>query len=162
MICYLMFYLARLGKLEAAGIILRDVKGNQVFFKANQQCPIFDELKSLVIKTVLAGNVLKDILIPLADRIDIAFLYGSAARREMGMGSDLDIMIVGNVSFAEAVDACSRVQEQLVREVNPTVYPFEEFKAKITGGHHFLTSVLNEDKIFIIGDEHELEKLVGE
>jgi hypothetical protein len=68
-------------------------------------------------------------------------------------------MLIGDISFADVVSTLSPVQETLSREINPSVYPPEEFKAKLSEEQHFIKSVLNSPKIFIIGDKNELDEL---
>ena len=149
-------------QLSDVGIILRSVRGRQVYYQANPDCPIFDELKSLIIKTVGVGDILKDALSPLVDRIHIAFVFGSMASAQPDRRSDVDLMVIGNVSFAEVVSALSKAQEKLSREINPTVYPPDEFRKKLSTGHHFLRSILKREKFFIIGDANDLNKLAEE
>jgi len=149
-----------LKKLSEAGIIQRTVRGRQVYYQANPECPVYSELKSLVVKTVGVGDVLRAALVPLSDRINVAFLFGSLARGGERSSSDADVMIVGDVTFAEVVSVLGRAQETVRREINPLVYPPEEFQFKLTADHHFLKKVLEESKFFLIGDEYELAKLV--
>jgi predicted nucleotidyltransferase len=146
--------------LVDAGIISRNAHGHQVYYQANSQSPIFKELKSLVVKTAGVGDVLRTALSPLADRIDTAFIYGSIARGEERKSSDIDVLIVGNVTFADVTSVLSSAQETIGREINPTVYPRTEFLSKVRTGHHFLSSVLDGEKLFLIGDKDELERMV--
>jgi uncharacterized protein len=146
--------------LVNAGIINRNVHGRQIYYQANPQSPVFKELKGLVLKTVGVGDVMRTALAPLADRIDVAFIYGSIARGEERKGSDVDVLIVGGVSFAEISSALISAQETLSREINPTVYPVAEFLSKVHNGHHFLNTVLGSEKLFLIGDKDELEGMV--
>ncbi|MBI1955068.1 MAG: ArsR family transcriptional regulator [Acidobacteria bacterium] len=146
-------------RLTESGIVRRTVRGRQVFYQANPDCPLFAELKSLVVKTTGVADVLRTALAPLAGRIHLAFVYGSIARLEQKSASDVDLMVVGNVSFGDIVSALATAQETLTREINPTVYSRAEFKAKLKAGHHFLTSVVRREKIFLIGDEHELARV---
>jgi predicted nucleotidyltransferase len=146
-------------RLSAAGIIRRSVRGRQVYYQANRECPVFPELKSLVVKTVGVGDVLRSALMSLADKIKVALIYGSIARGGERPGSDVDLLIVGGVSFHDVVSALSSAQKTLAREVNPTVYPPSEFRGKLAAGHHFLTSVMRQEKTFLIGDERELARL---
>jgi len=146
-------------RLAGAGIIQRTARGRQVYYQANPQCPLFAELKSLVVKTAGVGDVLRQALALLADRITVAFIYGSVARTEQRSSSDVDLMVVGDVSFGGVVSALETAQKTLGREINPTVYSAAEFRSKIKARHHFLTSVQNSEKVFVIGDEHEFERL---
>ena len=148
-----------LERLTKAGIINRENRGNQVYYSANKDCPIFEELKNLVMKTFGLVDVLKTALIPLAARIRAAFIYGSFAQGRQNSSSDVDVMVIGEVGFSEVVEAFAPAQEKLRREINPTVYPPEEFCKKLAEGHHFLSSVLKGKKIFLVGNEHELAGL---
>jgi len=146
-------------RLTSAGIIRRTVRGHQVYFQANEASPVFSDLKSLVVKTVGAADVLRSALAPLANKIEAAFIYGSIAKGNESPGSDVDLIVIGGVDFDEVVSALGPAQETLSREVNPTVYPRSEFRSKLRAGHHFLTSVMREPKLFLIGDDRELARL---
>ena len=145
--------------LARAGIVRRTLRGRQVYFQANPDCPIYPELRGLIVKTAGVADVLRAALAPLAERIRAAFIYGSIARGTERRASDVDIMVIGDVSFAETAEALGRAQEAIGREINPSVYPPEEFRIKLAAKHHFLRSLLKGEKIFLIGDERELARL---
>ena len=148
-----------LSTLTNAGIIRRMVRGNQVYYQANSECPIFPELKSLIVKTAGVGEVIESALAPLATRIRVAFIYGSIAHMRENQKSDVDLMVIGETGFSEVVSALDNAQQLIGREINPTVYPPSEFQLKLSKGHHFLTTVLSETKLFLIGDQRELARL---
>ncbi len=148
-----------LKQLNEAGLLRRMVRGNQVYFQASVDCPIFAEIKSILAKTAGAADVLRSALAPLADRISVALIYGSVARGQERAQSDIDLLVIGDASFGEVVATLAAAQAQLCRETNPTVYPPQEFSAKILAGQHFLKSVLKREKIFLIGDDRELKRL---
>ncbi len=145
--------------LSDAGIIQRIVRGRQVYYQANPQCPVFGELKALVIKTVGIAAIVQAALAPLADRIRIAGIYGSIARSEEHRGSDVDLLVVGKVTFAEIVSALDQAQKTINREINPTVYPVDEFQSKLSAGHHFLSTIVEKPMFFLFGDKRELARL---
>jgi len=145
--------------LTAAGIITRAVRGKQVYYQANRACPVFAELKSLMVKTAGIADFLRSALAPLADRIELAFIYGSVARGESRRASDIDLMVVGEIEFGEVVAALGPAQERLNREINPTVYGRSEFAAKSLAGKHFINRVLSGKMIFLIGDQDELARM---
>jgi len=145
--------------LADAGILNRDSKGKEIHYTANKDCPIFEELVGLVVKTFGVADVLREALAPLAKRIKVAFIYGSFADGTQNQASDIDVMVIGSVKFTEVAIELGNAQEKLRREVNPTVYSVKEFRAKLSAKHHFLTSVLKGEKIFLIGSERELGKL---
>jgi predicted nucleotidyltransferase len=148
-----------LKQLSDAGIIQRIVRGHQVYYQANPQCPVFAELKNLVVKTVGVGAALQAALAPLGDRIHVALIYGSIARSEEHRDSDIDVLVVGKVTFAQIVSSFSEAQKTIGREINPTVYPPAEFRSKVAAGHHFLNTVLKGPMLFLIGDKRELARL---
>jgi uncharacterized protein len=148
-----------LKELSEVGIIQRIVRGRQVYYQANPQCPVFEELKALVTKTVGIAAILQASLASLADRIHIAAIYGSVARSQEHRRSDVDLLVVGKVTFAEIVSALDQAQKTINREINPTVYPPGEFRSKLLAGHHFLNTILGEPMYFLIGDKRELARL---
>jgi predicted nucleotidyltransferase len=110
-------------------------------------------------KTVGIGGIVQAALSPLADRIRIAAIYGSTARSEEQRGSDVDLLIVGEATFAVVVSALHQAESTINREINPTVYSIGEFQSKISAGHHFLNTIVGKPMVFLIGDERELAKL---
>jgi len=147
--------------LDELGLIVRTTQGNQILYRANSQSPIFSEIKSLIAKTVGIHDVVASALASLGSRIRLAFIYGSVARQEETVGSDVDLMVVGRTSFSEVVSALRPAQKALGREINPTVFPPSEFRSKLAAGSHFLHSVMKEERLFVMGTEHELAKLAA-
>jgi predicted nucleotidyltransferase len=139
------------------GWATRKILGGRTLYSANQDSPVFKEIKSLVNKTVGMHDVLVDALNPLRKRINLAFVYGSVARSRDTEHSDVDLMIVGKVAFDEVVESLGAAQKTLNREINPTVYSMREFGKKVRG--NFLRSVLADKKLFIIGDEDDVREL---
>lgn len=145
--------------LTQAAVVRRMVRGRQVYFQANADCPIFDELRGLVVKTVGVADALRSALASFADRIRVAFVYGSVAKGAERSASDVDVMIIGDASFADVSAALSPAQKVIGREVNPSVYSPADFRVKLAAKHHFLGSVMKEKKIFLVGDARELARL---
>jgi predicted nucleotidyltransferase len=145
-----------LEQLTGAGLLLRTVRGQQVYFQAHREAPIFPELQGLFAKTAGLTDLLREALAPLGERVLVAFVFGSAARGELRAASDIDLLVAGDAPFQDVVASLAGAQERLGREVNPTVYPLDEFRAKVRAKHHFLTTVLSEPRMFIIGGDNEL------
>jgi uncharacterized protein len=148
-----------LARLAGMGILTSRKEGKQKYYQVNRECPIFPELRGLAVKTVGLGDTLRHCLSPISECIRAAFIYGSFARGEEGKASDVDVMVIGEASFSEVVAALGSAQQDLGREINPTVYPSGEFRKKLLSKNHFLTSLMNEPMIFLIGNRHELEEL---
>ncbi len=150
-----------LARLCAAGLLVREQEGRQTYYRANRDAPVFDELQGLIRKTAGLADVLREGLAPLGDRIAIVVVSGSFAEGRERAASDVDLLVVGDVAFAEVVDALAPAEHRLGREINPIVYPPAEFKGKLRVRHHFLTSLLKRPKLFVLGDARELERLAG-
>lgn len=149
----------QINALVDAGLVTRIHKGKQIYYQANVQSPVYGELKSIIIKTAGIGDILKIALAPLAQQIDCAFIYGSVARGTEKADSDVDVVVVGDITFSDVVAVLSPVQETIGREINPTVYPPDEFRAKLFKKNHFIKTILAGEKIYLIGDENELKRL---
>ena len=144
-------------QLVDAGLVTRKIVGAQTLYSANQESPVFAEIKSLVTKTVGMHDVVRTVLDPLRKKINLAFVYGSVARSAETERSDVDLMVVGKVDFSAVVEKLADAQKILNREINPTVYSVKEFRGKVRG--NFLKTVLADKKLFIIGDENVLREL---
>jgi predicted nucleotidyltransferase len=145
-----------LAQLLDAGILGMTRKGRSTFYQANSKCPIYDELKSIVVKTFGLAEVLREALQPLASRIKSAFVYGSFARSGQNGGSDIDLLVISDdLEFKDLVAATRAAQDRLGREINPILFTSAEYALKLRRGHHFVRSVADSPKIVLIGDEHE-------
>jgi DNA-binding transcriptional ArsR family regulator len=150
-----------LASLTAAGILESRKEGNRIYYKANAAAPVARELQSLLIKTVGIADVIKSVLKKHSDRIKLAFIYGSIASAREISTSDVDVMIVGDVSLAEMVSGLKKAEGTLAREINPTIFSQVEFARKAQEGDSFIKTVTKSEKIFIKGGPDELEALVG-
>jgi uncharacterized protein len=148
-----------LARLAESGILTVQIEGRQKYYKADPRSRVFDELRSMAVKTVGLGDLMRSALLPFRNRIRAAFIYGSFAKGGANAKSDIDIIIIGEVSSAEAAPAISAAQQRLRREINSTIYPVDEFRSKLAEGSHFLNSLMQSEKIFLFGDEHELARL---
>lgn len=148
-----------LSKLADVRLLLREKRGNQQLYRADMECPIFTELASILRKTSGIADVLSAALAPLASQLRIGFIFGSVAQGRENAGSDIDLMLIGDMSFDDAVRLTWPLQTELNREINPKVFNTGEFKARAK--EPFLRDVLAKPKIFLTGDEHELAELAG-
>ena len=148
-----------LSLLTRAGVLERDVQGNQVRFRANESYPIYEELRSILKKTTGVADQLRAALAPLADSIVAAFIYGSIASGRERPNSDIDLMIIGTVRFEDIIRLIHPLQQELRREINPHVYTAAEFKRKARENSSYIDRILKLPKISVIGDPDELGKL---
>jgi predicted nucleotidyltransferase len=146
-----------LARLAEAGLLRRERRGNQLLYSAQRACPVFEELASILRKTSGVADVLATALLPARERIRAAFVYGSLAQGRERAGSDVDLIVVGDLGFADAVKLLHPAQETLGREIVPRVYGAREWKHKRRAPDAFLRDVLGKPRIFVIGTERELE-----
>jgi DNA-binding transcriptional ArsR family regulator len=149
-----------LAKFTEAGILKTSRNGNRTYFQANEQCPVFPDLRALLIKTAGLVDVLHDELAPLASKIKLAAIYGSIASGMESSGSDVDLLIVGSVKMIELVPLLEAATGTLRRQINPTLYTAREFSQK-SGSSHFVQSVLGKALLFVLGTRSDLETLTG-
>jgi len=151
-----------LHSLVRGGILRRNADGNRVYFRIDPDCPFLSELRGIILKTVGLRNVLQECLDPLRDRILVAFVYGSMARSQERSASDVDLMVIGSVGLSQIAPVLKKAEVSLGRAVNPCVYSAKEVVKKLSAGHHFLETVLKGEKIYIQGDQSDLEAALGE
>jgi len=145
-----------LDQLVQAGLLKLQRVGNQTLFSANAEHPVFPELLGLVRKTVGLVDLLQQALQPLAAQIQVACVYGSVARGTDTAQSDVDVLLIGDVGFAQVLLALHDTQALLGREINPKVMSLAEWQEKKQADNSFVQDVLNKPKLWIIGSEHEL------
>jgi len=145
--------------LRDAGLLLRSLAGNQVRYQVDRACPIREELAGIFRKTAGLADVLREALAPIAGKIRVALVFGSVAQGKERATSDVDVLVVGSVSFAAVVEALSRAGERLRRDLNPVVMTKTAFETKLVGRDRFISRVAREPKIFLLGDAREFAKL---
>jgi predicted nucleotidyltransferase len=150
-----------LARLEKTGILVTTTEGKQKYYQANRQSPLFNELHGLMLKTVGVADIIKKALEPRIADIKLALIFGSVGKRTENRFSDVDLLVVGDITFGEVVDLTATAEGTLNREFNPVVYTLAEFNKRLSENHYFISDVLSGDKIFIVGDENELKALVG-
>lgn len=147
--------------LTAAGILKTHRQGRMTYYRANAGSPLFSDLRGLLRKTAGLAEVLADALEPLASKLTVTFVYGSMASGRERSDSDVDLMVIGAISPADLAVSLRRARDLLGRDINPTTYTPAEFSEKRTAKDPFVTRVLSQPKLFILGDENELGRVAG-
>ena len=146
-----------LARLEASGLIVARRIGHQKHYQANAASPLFSELRNIVLKTVGLAEPLRDALKPLSSAIRAAFVYGSVAQATDQAASDIDLMIISDkLTYSEVFGALERVTRAVGRKVNPTVYTTAEFSKRARTENSFVTRVLEQPKLWVIGSDDDL------
>jgi DNA-binding transcriptional ArsR family regulator len=147
--------------LTEAGILKTHKQGRMVYYQANRESPVFPDLRGLLLKTAGLVDVLAQALKPVSSKVTTAFVYGSIAAGSEESDSDIDLMVVGEVSPQDLALPLRRARESLGREINPTVYSPAEFEGKRAANDHFLTQVLDKPRLLVLGNKDELGKVAG-
>lgn len=146
-----------LARLSGSGLLTVEHVGKQKLYRANPHSPIHDELAAIVRKTFGLAMPLREALAPLADRLHAAFVYGSVAKGSDTANSDIDLMLVSDrLTYADAMAALDPVMQLLGREINPTLYTRAELRKRIAEGNSFVTRVLAQPRIWLIGGDDAL------
>jgi predicted nucleotidyltransferase len=147
--------------LTSAGVLRAQRRGRMVFYQANRESPLFPELRGLMLKTAGLVDVLADALQPLAKKLRLVFVHGSLAAGGERNDSDVDLIVIGDVSSVDLAARLRKAREALDRPINPTVYTPAEFAQKRADRDHFLTRVLDKPKLFVVGKENDLVHVEG-
>ena len=148
-----------LRRLADVGLLERESRGNQIDYRANRKCAVFEEVAGILRKTSGLADELTRVLAPLSDDIRVAFVFGSMASGAQQEGSDVDIIVIGKIEFGTVVDTFYPLQRQLGRDINPKVFAVSEWNAKVKAKSAFTTDVLRKPKVFLLGNEDELAGL---
>ncbi|MFH1772480.1 MAG: nucleotidyltransferase domain-containing protein [Candidatus Omnitrophota bacterium] len=141
--------------LEKAGIFNSFKKGNLSYYSLNKKYPLFDEFKNIVFKTIGVKGLLKSALAEIKG-IESAFIYGSFAKGDDDAASDIDLFIIGNINEDILIAAINSIEKRLKREINYSLYSRKDFNKKRKDKDPFVTEVIKNAKIFLVGKEHDI------
>jgi uncharacterized protein len=146
-----------LKRLIALGVVTARQDGNRIYYRANKEHPLYLEIHNLVLKTSGLADVLREAL--TTTDIRLAFVFGSIASGADKAHSDVDLMVIGDITLRQFTKLLSGVSARIGREINPHVMTADEFTRRRKGRDHFLTTVLAAPKLFVKGNDHELETM---
>jgi predicted nucleotidyltransferase/predicted DNA-binding transcriptional regulator len=146
-----------LQKLLRMQLVEAQRSGNRLYYWANKAHPLYPDIRNMVLKTAGMVDILRDALDK--EGVTIAFVFGSVASNQEGARSDVDLMVIGDVGLRTLSDWLSGISEHIGREVNPHVMNETEFRRRRRSHDHFITRVLESEKLFIKGSEHDLEAM---
>jgi len=148
-----------LNNLEQDGILISEYTGNARYFRVNKDYPLYDELKSIIFKTIgIIGSIKKKI--QKIGNIEFCFIYGSYAKSQENFLSDIDLFLIGNIDEDLLVKEIDKLEKSLKRDINYKVFKLPDLKKEIANKNTFIVSVLEDKKIMITGNEKELRNLV--
>lgn len=139
-----------LARLVESGLLESQRDGNRLYYRANRSRR-FEELRRLLAREMGVAGVIARHLEALSTPIERAFIFGSVAEGTDTMSSDVDLLVVGDVSADELVDPIAQAQRDLGREIDVVHYRVTEFAERLQAGNHFLKSILARERIDVIG-----------
>jgi len=148
-----------LRNLEEIGLLSSRNEGNLKYFSLNKEFVIYEELKSIFMKTKGAVGILRE-AVSTKRHIDYAFIYGSFATGEERAESDIDVMVIGEISLEEVLRLIRGPEEKLSREINVSLYDLQEMRKRVKDRNPFIMEVLEGSKIMLVGDEDELRRVI--
>ena len=128
--------------------------GNRVYYRSNQEHPLYREIHNLVLKTCGLSDQLKEAL--KDTKIRLAFIFGSVANGTETARSDVDLIVIGDIGLQELSGLLARTMEKVEREINPHVFSSEEFSRRLSDNDPFLSRVISAPKLFIKGNDYDL------
>ena len=146
-------------RLEADGIFQSRDVGKTKSYRLNKNYPLYNEIKSIVRKTIGMEHALKEVL-QKCKGVDFAFIYGSYAEAREHSLSDIDIILIGSTRPRQIKSVLFEYQTDVGREINSIVYTKIEFLKKLNEKNHFVSSITKAKKIFIKGDDNEFRRFV--
>ena len=144
-----------LAQFIKVGIVQMEPDGNRIYFSVNEKCPIYSELRLLILKTVGLAGVIKDAL-DIAWGMKLAYIYGSFAEGQADSDSDVDLMIVGDVHRGGVATHIAAAQRIINREINCNIFTEQEYIDRLTERDGFVARVHNGSKIILYGEPDEL------
>jgi len=147
-----------LKNLEGIGLLVSRKKGNLKYYLLDRKFPLYDELRSIILKTRGAVGVLQGVLSGVKG-VEFAFIFGSFATGMETARSDIDLMVIGKVSLDRLIKILREPEEILGRESNPSLFERREIEKRLQDKEPFISRVMREPKIMLIGDEDGLRKL---
>ena len=144
--------------LEKSGLFKRSKKGNLVYYSVNKSSPIFEEVKSIIFKTIGIEGLIKNALETIKG-IKIAFIFGSYAKGEEDSFSDIDLMIIGKPNEDKLMAHILKIEDKINREINYHIFSLSDWKKQTKGKNSFIGNILVQPKIFLIGNQNDLSRL---
>lgn len=150
-----------LNTLTKVGILNSEKIGSQKYYSANKDCPVFDEVRSIVEKTFGLADVFRTVFSRESNNsITLAWIYGSIAKATETSASDIDLMVIGSLRYRDLIAILKPIEDKLQRTINPTLYSKKEFIEKVRAKNNFIRNVLKSEKVFLLGENNDLTKLV--
>jgi predicted nucleotidyltransferase len=148
-----------LDRLVGTGLLTDRRDGNRRYVRAAKGHPLYAPFREIVMKTSGIVPLLRAALGEA--RIEFAFIFGSVAAGAAKALSDVDVLVVGAEGLRSVVARLRNVQEAIAREITPVVWTPAEYVNRRNRGDHFLSRVLSEPRLMVVGADDDPFKLGG-
>lgn len=148
----------QLQRLAEAGLVSVSYEGNQKYYSARTDAPVFPELHGLIVKTIGVVEPIRAALEPVSGEIDLAFIFGSVAKGNERATSDIDLLVVTDeLMYLDVYSALQDAERILGRTINPTVFTRAEWKKKRSLTDSFGARISKQPRLFVIGSDDDEE-----
>lgn len=148
-----------LERLLAAGLLRVRHEGNQHYYSANPDNPVYNELVNIVKKTFGISDVIREALLPVYEQIDLAFIFGSIAKQEETSNSDIDLLVISDsLDYTDVMTVLDGAESSLARPINPSIYTMAQIKDKLLDENAFLSRVMEQPKLWIKGSDDDIRQ----
>ena len=148
-----------LNRLVSAGMLLVRREGNQHYYSANPDSPVYEELVNIVRKTFGIADVIREALMPVYEQIDLVFIYGSIAKKEEMPRSDIDLLVISDsLAYTDLMTVLAGAESSLARPINPSIYTVAQIEDKLQQENAFLTRVMEQPKLWVKGSDDDIRK----
>jgi len=145
-----------LDRLEKAGILKNEARGNRLYYWVRSDYPYFGDLVSLIAKNTGLGAEIIGGRSKIG-KITFVMFSGRLVRKKLRKKEDqIDILMVGDVVLPELAAIIRKEESARGKEINYTVMSREEFDFRKKRRDPFLLGILAGSRVMIIGDEEDL------
>ena len=144
-----------LARMQNAGMVQSEKRGNRLYYQFRPNYPFFSELLSLVTKTTPVGRSIINNRSKLGF-VKYAFISQRLVRSLPRQEDELDLVIIGKVIMPQLDQIVKKLEKKLDTEINYSSMTEEEFKYRKNRKDPFITNVLLQPHIMLIGSEDKL------
>jgi predicted nucleotidyltransferase len=137
-----------LNKWADLGLVVKQTQGRTIVYRATDD-PLLDGLREIILRN---DRIVEDIEAALPRSVEVAVIFGSAARGEERAGSDIDVLALGEDLSTIKINAVMRsVRRKHRREINVTALSTREFEQLLKKRDSFALSVASQRTIPLRG-----------
>lgn len=141
--------------LQRIGLLKNEKRGNRLYYSVRTSFSLYPELTNLVTKSTGVGKLVIKNRSKLGF-VKFAFISQKLARGLARTPEDVDLFLVGKIIMPQVALVVKQMEKMLSTEINYSCMTEEEFAYRKSHKDPFITKVLLESRITLIGDEIQL------